>query len=181
MTATGDPFLRAVEARGLTLPGPLADFHSGAAARSFSGECSITRGRGALIGLLLRLGGFPPAGEGVAIHLELRTGSAGQTQWRRNFGGHETVSSLRFDARRRAVVERFGPFRITMVPETEDQSLDLAISRIAVLGLPLPRWIAPKSSTRESVYAAGRIRFDVSASLPFLGMLIRYQGWLVPE
>lgn len=180
MTEAGDPFLRAAKARGLILPGPLADFHSGAGARSFAGQCDITRGRGALVGLLLRLGGFPSTGEGIAIRLEMRTIS-GLTQWRRDFGGHATVSSLRYDARRRAVVEGFGPFRVTMVPDIDDQGLTLAISRIAVLGLPLPRWIAPKSSTRESVDAAGRIRFDVSAALPVLGMLIRYRGWLVPE
>ena len=38
----------------------------------------------------------------------------------------------------------------------------------------------PKSETFEEVGKDGRFRFDVSISLPLIGLLVRYRGWLEP-
>ena len=47
--------------------------------------------------------------------------------------------------------------------------------------LGLPRFLAPRSDTREYQDEQGRFRFDVRLSLPLIGLLAHYRGWLMPE
>ena len=47
--------------------------------------------------------------------------------------------------------------------------------------MPLPRFLAPKSVTREYEDAEGRFRFDVRLTIPVLGLLAHYQGFLKPN
>ena len=49
-----------------------------------------------------------------------------------------------------------------------------------MLGVPIPRVLLPRSDTRESVDDLGRATFDVGLSLPVVGAVVRYRGWLVP-
>jgi hypothetical protein len=47
------------------------------------------------------------------------------------------------------------------------------------LGLPMPRALLPISVATETA-SAGRAQFDVALSLPLVGLIVRYQGWLTP-
>lgn len=49
------------------------------------------------------------------------------------------------------------------------------------VGFPVPRMLLPVSETAESVDAEGRVTFDVAVSLPWLGRIVRYRGWLAPD
>ena len=49
------------------------------------------------------------------------------------------------------------------------------------LGIAMPRGLAPTSQSSEEIGRDGRFRFDVSISLPFVGPVIRYRGWLEPS
>jgi len=51
--------------------------------------------------------------------------------------------------------------------------------RLGFLGLP--RFLAPRSDTREYQDKQGRFRFDVRLSLPLIGLLAHYRGCLTPE
>lgn len=165
-----DPFARAAAARGVTLAPALAAFHG--APGIWRGQADVTHGRGPLIRLALRLGGFPPPGT-CAVRLETRRDP---DTWTRDFGGHVTRSRLSHDARRAEIIECFGPFAIRMAPKpAPGGGMDLAITGLSLLGLPLP---APRSATSEGAETAQRMTFDVAASLPFLGLLIRYKGYL---
>ncbi|WP_176440909.1 DUF4166 domain-containing protein [Oceanicola sp. 22II-s10i] len=184
---TADPFLQAADARGLTLDPVLRAFHGGTGQsatgqggtgpRVWEGTCAIRRGSGPLIGLLLKLGGFPDADENVPIRLSMFRGRDGVT-WRREFGRHVTESVLTYDADRSAVDESFGPFSVRMVPDIRRGALHLEIAGLRVWGVPLPRLLWPKSATREVARPDGGVEFDVSATLPFLGPMIRYRGVL---
>ena len=176
----GDPFWRAIEAGGLNVPEGVAAFHRGLGVRRYAGQCEITRGRGVLVRLGLGLAGFPPAGSGVPVRLMLDVRDDGAV-WVRDFGGHVTRSRLSWDVRRGRVMERFGPFRVAMVPELEGDVLHMRIAGLSVLGVPVPRWLVPASETREFVDEAGRFRFEVAARVPVLGLLIRYAGWVEAE
>jgi hypothetical protein len=44
--------------------------------------------------------------------------------------------------------------------------------------VPLPRLLAPLTRTHEEVDGEGRFVFDVEISLPLVGRLVRYRGWL---
>jgi hypothetical protein len=48
---------------------------------------------------------------------------------------------------------------------------------VAVLGIPLPRQWFGEVGARESAEGA-RYCFDVCATLPFIGHLVAYRGWL---
>ena len=38
----------------------------------------------------------------------------------------------------------------------------------------------PRSEAREDVDEQGRFRFDIRLTLPVIGLLTHYRGWLVP-
>jgi hypothetical protein len=58
--------------------------------------------------------------------------------------------------------------------------LSLVLRRWTLLGLPLPMWLCPRSTSFESV-ENGRFGFHVEISHPFTGLIVRYRGWLVPS
>lgn len=63
----------------------------------------------------------------------------------------------------------------------EDESMRLPVRRGWFLGLPLPRFLLPKSDSREYV-ENGSFSFDVALSAPFGGgLLVRYRGHLRPD
>ena len=49
-----------------------------------------------------------------------------------------------------------------------------------ILGIPLPEFLRPRTTATESVGSDGAFRFDVAISLPLIGTLARYRGWLRP-
>jgi len=132
------------------------------------------------VALVLRAAGFPPNGQDVPVHIKISCNGESWV-WVRDFGGHETRSNLRFDYRSGCVREQFGTLAVWLRPELHDTGLHIGIKRLTVLGLPVPQRLLPRSTTREWQDEEGRFRFDVAASAPGLGLLIRYQGWLTPD
>jgi hypothetical protein len=54
------------------------------------------------------------------------------------------------------------------------------VRRWSVFGIPLPVALAPRGDSYE--YAAdGRFHFHVEIGHPFTGLIVGYQGWLVPR
>ncbi len=62
---------------------------------------------------------------------------------------------------------------------SEDDRLKLVLRGWNILGLPLPMWLCPRSTSHESV-EDGRFRFHVEISHPLTGLIVRYRGWLEP-
>jgi hypothetical protein len=50
----------------------------------------------------------------------------------------------------------------------------------SAFGVPLPLALAPRIGAREWE-EEGRFRFEVAASLPLVGEIVRYAGWLEPS
>ena len=76
--------------------------------------------------------------------------------------------------------ERFGLMTFVIRLTVEDGRVLWPIEGWRFLGIPMPRVLAPKSETVESVDADGRFTFDVGISLPIAGPVVRYSGWLEP-
>ena len=76
--------------------------------------------------------------------------------------------------------ERFGPFSFVLRLTARKGRVDWPVERWRFLGVAMPRMLMPKSETFEEVDADGKFRFDVSISLPFAGLVVRYRGWLEP-
>ncbi|WP_425052614.1 DUF4166 domain-containing protein [Psychromarinibacter sp. S121] len=172
-----DPIALACAARGIPLPPPLAAFHAGGAA--WRGRAHIERGRRFPVPLLLGWGGFPPEAAEVPVTVEVRLTATGAT-WVRRFGTHVTRSDLRFLPERALVSERLGPFRLLMAPEPVAGGFALRIVGLSLWGLPAPRALHPKAAVRE-VAEGDMLSFDIGASLPLFGPLIRYRGTLSPQ
>ncbi|WP_171174564.1 DUF4166 domain-containing protein [Ruegeria sp. HKCCD8929] len=171
-----DPFLQAL-APGADLPEAVYALHRFQG--RLQGRCRIERGRGWLIAALLWLGRFPSSGRDVPVSLTI-TRDHGTWVWVRDFGGHVTRSALTFDAKSGTVREQLGALTLWLSSRRTEEGLAIDISRLAVGGLPCPRWLLPRSTTTERQDSDGRFCFDVAAALPFLGRLIRYRGWLQP-
>lgn len=173
----GDPFLRALP-QDAKLPTAVLDLHTQPG--RFKGRCQVTRGRGMLIALALRIGRFPPTGEDLPV--SLTTQKVGEDWlWRRNFAGHLTQSRLSFDAGWNCVREQIGGLTIWIRPVWRQDRLGIEVVRMKICGLPCPKALLPQSFSFEWQDAQGRFCFDISARLPWFGSLIRYHGWLTRD
>lgn len=164
------------------LPSQVRDVHEVFDLRRFRGEARVTGGTGALAWMIGRIMRFPPPVERtpVAVRME-RCGSS--ERWTREFGRYRFQSTLSRDERDPAgqVREQFGPLRFRLQVPVDEAGLQMPMIDATAFGfIPLPRWLTPVSRTREYVDAQGRFCFDVDISLPFVGRVVRYEGWLLP-
>ncbi len=130
--------------------------------------------------IVAKLFGFPAsASDEVADVFLKRHGN--KEIWIRRFGRSTFRSTLRAGPAPRRLYERFGPFdfELEMTPDETGFMLDMAAWRIGPVRLPMV--LAPRTPARAFVDEHGRYSFDVAIALPFIGKLVRYQGWLVPD
>ena len=94
--------------------------------------------------------------------------------WTRHFPPRPMQSRLRADGD--ALVERLGLATLRFRLHASSEALEWECVGVSVLGVPLPpRWF--RVIARESA-GDGKYRFTAGASLPWLGELVRYEGWL---
>jgi hypothetical protein len=163
------------------LPGPIQAMHDLAGTLVAEGRATVERGKGFFANAIAAVVGFPPPMRDVAVRVDFGQRDGRET-WRRTFAGH-TFSSTQEEGRgrfERLMCERFGPFAFGIALVCADDRLDLVVRRWSILGIPLPRALAPIGSAHESV-AGGRFRFYVEIRLRLIGLIVRYQGWLVPR
>ncbi len=157
------------------LPEPIRASHLVFHTRVLQGRGRVDRGRGWVARLLCAIFGFPPGCEDIEVEVtKSREGDA--EHWQRRFGTRQFHSYLRIrDGRMR---ERFGPFEFELDLHIANQALHFPVRRGWLLGMPMPRWLLPRSEAREFV-EGGRFRFDVALQAPMgIGQMVRYRGWL---
>ena len=76
--------------------------------------------------------------------------------------------------------EALGPARFRFVLSVADGGVAWRVAGMRVMGVPLPAAWFKAVTARQSV-RAGRYTFDVRAELPWIGLLVHYQGWLESE
>ena len=124
--------------------------------------------------------GFPPTMRDVAVRVDftLRDGaSCGGA-----FAGH-VFSSTQEEGQgvsERLLCRRFQAVRVRHRAGVRRRPVNLVVRRWSFLGIPLPRALAPIGTAYETV-ADDRFRFFVEIKLRLVGLLVRYQGWLVTE
>lgn len=172
-------FQAALGKRFAELPAVVQDLHCVLYRRHWKGRAQVTRGRGLLARLICRIVGFPAAGQGVAVTVSMHRNGPIET-WVRDFDGKQFRSVLTI-GQAGTVWERFGPFNFEIGLKVSGGRLTYPVRRARLFGLPWPMALTPTSETFEEVDADGHARFDVAISLPIIGRLIHYQGWLKSE
>lgn len=143
--------------------------------RLVTGECTVESAKswlGRFMAYLTRL----PHSDGVFPVKVQFTELDGREKWERWFGSHHMVSTQWQNASQ--LMERVGVVKFTFDVSVENSELSLHIRRMSVLGVPLPRRLFPKIIAREFARDA-RFHFDVGAWMPGVGLLVRYQGYLI--
>lgn len=171
-------FQKALGSGFAALPEAVRDLHSVFDTHSWTGCARVSRGPSRLGSLICNLIGFPPIAENVPVSVKIgRQGNA--ETWLRDFGGKtfRSVLSLRDNEEKGRISERFGPLIFDIDLDHEGTRLCFPVMRGSFLGCPLPNWILPVSEAFE-FEEDGRFNFDVRISLPGIGMLVRYEGWL---
>ena len=161
------------------LPQPIRTLHSVNSHAVFEGRAAVDRGSGLMANLAALMFGFPKAGPEVPLSVRFDV-AGGAEKWTRSFAGH-TFSSLQFAGRgrcERLLCERFGPVTFAMALVTQGAQLHLVLRRWAVIGIPLPLKWGPRSIAFEAADQQ-RFCFHVEISHPWIGLIVRYRGWLL--
>ncbi len=173
-------FARAIGPAFETLPHPIRALHETPGRSVWRGRATTEGAGSPLAALVARLVGFP--GGQADCEAEVRIDADGERSiWRRRIGGRTFSSVLSRPGDGGRIVERFGglSFRLRLTPEGD--RLTYSVERWRIGPLPLPQALAPETRTHEEVDAEGRFVFDVEISVPLIGRLVRYRGWLARD
>lgn len=151
------------------------ELHSLHTTSTWRGRSSIQRGQHPIARFCAAIASLPPSLEHVVTTVEIVAESRGEI-WRRDFGGYPMRSRLH--AHNGRLRERLGPMEFSFDLSVRDGEIHWRTTGARLLGiLPLPAaWFAHvRCREREN---EGRYEFLVEATLPWVGPLIRYEGWL---
>jgi len=171
-------FQQVLRAPFFNLPDSLRALHSLRTRGVYAGRVGIERGDGLLARLCAAIAGLPPAMRDAPLRVEFLPDAKGET-WKRDFGGHRMSSRLK--CRKGLLCERLGPVQFRFQLHIADGAIYWNAAGVRLLGvLPLPAGLFGRVQCREREHA-GRYEFRVEATLPLLGPLVRYEGWLEPD
>lgn len=155
------------------------NFHSDTAVPVWHGRADITSPGHFLARYARKITGFPGSAADVTVTVRVERQQMSEI-WYREFAGHAFHSKLVLDDRK-CVMEQFGPFRFELGLYAHAGELFMPVRRWSIGFVRLPLLFAPISQTREYQDDAGNFRFDVRISMPVIGLITHYQGWLVPR
>lgn len=161
------------------LPAAIRAAHRSGPATRLRGEASVQGASSLLASIFAHLFGMPSTTASVPVRVTMRL-DADKEVWTRQFGARRMQSRLR-SPRPGIVRESFGPFDFDMKVSAEHGVLSMTIIGWRLGPIPLPAFLAPRSTAAESVDAHGRFHFDVPIALPLIGRLTHYSGWLELE
>ncbi|WDI30057.1 DUF4166 domain-containing protein [Hyphococcus flavus] len=172
-------FERALGRDYALLPPPIADLHRVIDVRRWAGRGKITRGNSVLANIAAWLAGFPQASDDITVEVEMRRSEKGEV-WTRTFGDRRFKSYICLDPGNfpGRIWEQFGLMRFRIDLKVSNGKLIYPVTAGRLLGVPMPKFILPQSSTSESVDEAGRACFDVNIAMPIGGHVASYKGWL---
>ncbi len=147
-----------------------------------SGTFRIERGLGLLARLLAWLARFPPAGECVAIVLQVERTDRGLL-WRRTLGEHLMVTEQEICGPM-LMCEAAGAVSLTFRVRAGREGLHyeqrFASVRLGSRRLRLPRWLALQVVASCTAEGAGCAFVKVEVRAPLCGLVLRYQGDVAP-
>lgn len=125
--------------------------------------------------LLARCLGTPLQSTSGAIRFELHAAPDAET-WTRHFPAQKMTSRMRLVAHQ--VVEQLGAARLTFDLCEVEGRLEMRLMGLRFAGVPCPPWLLPKIVAEETGQT-DRLHFRVQASLPVIGTVASYRGYLI--
>jgi hypothetical protein len=163
-----------------SLPRTVRAMHSVPGSATVQGRASVRRGTSVFARLIAAIFRFPEGADDVPVAVRFDV-HGGRETWTRRFG-ESSFSSVQFAGTGRyehLVCERFGAFTLGLALVLDGGRLRLIVRGWDFLGIPLPRALAPRSTSHEREQD-GCFQFDVEISHPLAGVIVHYQGWLAP-
>jgi hypothetical protein len=160
-----------------SLPTSLKKMH---AMQKAEGRATVEVGRNPIAWLIAKVVGFPKAGDDIPVKVSFEKKKNGEL-WQRTFAGR-SFSSFHAEGQgysERLLSEQFGPFKFDQALVVADGKLSFVVRKWNMLGVPLPRGLAPMGDAFEHE-VDGRFHFHVEIKLPVIRLIVRYQGWLIP-
>ena len=153
-------------------------------AHSVGGEIKgvfrITYGTGWAAKKLARMSVLPQAADAADTQLKIFPEDAGE-RWERQFNG-EAFTTKQWRGRDGFLVERFGEWELHFKLRVKEGNLfyDQSCAKLCVgaLYFPMPRGCAPRVFAKEIQDGAARVLVTVMVTLPLVGLLISYEGYL---
>jgi len=164
------------------LPDALRALHGTHGTARYSGQVTVVRGTGLLSRLCARIAGLPRAMADAPVSVEFASGPKGEI-WSRAFGAPPKVSRMRSKLWHRdgQLRERLGPLQFRFVLHTWEGTIFWNVVGVRLFGLlPLPAALFRDVRCNERE-VDGRYAFEVDASMPLVGRLVHYTGWLLPD
>jgi hypothetical protein len=121
--------------------------------------------------------GLPRAGKDVPVRLEVRV-DGDREQWLRHFPGGCLRSVQWADGN--LLMESVGLASFSSALVVDGSSLSYEFRRAWFAGIPLPVWLSPYVDGRALAGETGW-RVAVHVFAPFLGRIVKYEGWVEPE
>ncbi|WP_422931897.1 DUF4166 domain-containing protein [Singulisphaera sp. PoT] len=159
------------------LPEVLRRFHDSPRGGRARGTLRVERAAGVCQNALASVLGLPRAGDVVEVRLEVEV-VGDRERWVRHLQGR-TMKTVQY-ARGGLLVESIGPSAFASELILDGPFLNLEFRRAWVLGVPLPKRLAPLVDGRV-VAGEGGWQLAVRVEVPILGELVRYEGWIEPE
>jgi saccharopine dehydrogenase-like NADP-dependent oxidoreductase len=161
------------------MPSAVRAAHVPDPACEFEGEVDIDGAGNLAARAVAWLFGFPPEGRAQPASVTIEREGDGEV-WIRRFGKAVFASHLSAGGTANQLIERFGLLNFDLQARADVVGFELSIVGGTLFGLALPRVVLPSTRAKTAVDEHGRYRFDVLITLPGVGRLVRYRGWLAP-
>jgi hypothetical protein len=148
--------------------------------KEMNGVFRIAYGTGWMAKQLASRSHLPQPTNAADTHLTIFLDNSGE-RWERRFDG-VAFTTRQWKGKREQLVERFGEWELHFNLRAEDGNLfyDQSGARLCLgaLRIPMPRACAPSVFAKEMSDGAARVRVSVRVTLPLVGLLISYEGYL---
>ena len=176
---TASLYPRIVGPAWANLSEPVQRLHAGAL--QATGKFTVRHGERGPARLLIKLLRLPAAGVDIPVKLLVTTQSSGE-RWERTFGGGTPFVTEQRAGESGLMIERIGRAEIRYRLEIAGGALFYRQTGtklcLGPLRLPLPRWLAPRIAARESAIDEKSTHISVEVTLPVIGRLISYKGFI---
>lgn len=170
-------FQQALGAAFFRLPESLRRLHGTRGLARYAGVVTVEGGGNALARLCARIAGLPKPMQDAPLAVEFACDARSET-WKRDFNGIAMTSRLAL--KDGLLRERLGPLHFRHALHANEGAIWWTVAGVRLFGLvPLPASLFDGVRCQERELQ-GRYTFLVEASLPLVGQVVRYAGWLEP-